>query len=111
MDIHFRIPNRFVAAVGLAVAGAVAGFGVRRAAIPDPATSLVYTGVLEDGGALVDVPRTIAVELHRTLTGTGAGDVICRVAPGSVNVTHGRFSIPLADSACSDGISAGGDVF
>src|SRR5262249_33217354 len=111
MDLRIRIPNRVVLVVAVGVAGVGLGFGVARAAIPDPATSLVYTGVLEDNGALVEGQRAIAVELHKTATGTGAGDLLCRVAPGNVGVVHGRFSIPLADSTCSNGVQANADVF
>src|SRR5687767_7184971 len=89
-------------------ASALVGFEVARAAIPADTDALVYTGVLEEDGVLVDGQRAIAIELYDAASGD---NLLCRTAPGNVDVNSGRFRVSLAADCAADVRASDGDVF
>src|SRR5438874_12422691 len=108
MRISIPIPNRILVVAAALAAGALVGFGVARAAIPADANALVYTGVPEKNGALVDDTLPIDVSVFDDAT---PGNLLCGpVSQPSATVSHGRFSAPLP-SSCVNAIRGHATAF
>lgn len=104
--ITITLPSRSLVLGGVLALGVGLGFGVARAGVPADADALVYSGVLEENGLLVEGPRAIALELFDVPVG---GTNFCRVAPGAVDVVAGRFRIALT-GACATSLRSAGDA-
>jgi hypothetical protein len=101
-----RTLTMLAGAVALVATFAV-GFRVARAAVPPDDSALVYSGVLEDNGALVEGQRAISVELFDDDV---AGAVLCESGTQQVSLVRGRFQIAMP-AACAAALRAPGDAF
>jgi hypothetical protein len=109
MHIDLHISPRSV--VGFAAVGiAFAAIGVARAAIPDPSTSLVYTGFLENNGAPVTAAQNVDVVLHKTATDTSASDALCTTSKTQLAFDNGRFAVAL-DASCAPQVRSNANIF
>lgn len=67
---------------------------------------LTYTGLLEEGGALVEGPRPLRVELYETASG---GTPLCFARNATATVERGRFRMPLP--SCVDTVRSKPDLW
>lgn len=96
-------------AIGVVFVGALAfGVGfVAHASLPPDDAALVYSGVLEDDGALVDGQRSLNVALFDDDV---AGTSLCETGAQSVAFVRGRFKVGMP-VACAVALRAPGDAF
>ena len=103
---HSAATRRRLLVALVVTGGLAAGLGVR-AALPDDAHALVYTGVLEEGGAAVSGARTIRVSVFNV---ADDGASLCDSGALSLTLVAGRFQVPLPAS-CAAAVRASADVF
>ena len=74
------------------------------------ASPLVYSGLLEDNGDLVNGSHTVQIILWNHSTNAAEANRVCTTTANDTPVVEGRFRVTL-DDACADGVASEPDVW